>query len=78
MGLRLDCDRCGRFIKNVSLKDIRSLPREEVVCVKCKQFEESAKSSIAAIRKTAQADFEKLCINYKDLVEKAVKELSKK
>ena len=68
MGFRMTCDRCGRFIKNLSVKDLKNLPNDEVVCSNCKKMEEIAKSQVDKIKRAAQADFEKMAMDYKTTI----------
>ena len=68
MGFRMSCDRCGRFLKNVSLKDLKQMKDSEVVCGNCQKIESIAKAQVEKIKKAAQADFEKLANDYKTTV----------
>ena len=36
MGLRLDCDVCNGFIKNVAIKDLKNLDPKGEVCGTCR------------------------------------------
>jgi len=46
MGIRLDCDRCGRVIKNIAIKNIRNLSENDGVCKICLDAEEKNKREI--------------------------------
>ncbi len=67
MGLRLVCDRCGRFMRNVPTKDVRNLSQQTDVCKVCTSYEESHIKKINTWKTRMQ-----IAIN--DLIEQAKKE----
>jgi len=39
MGIQLNCDRCGRLMKTISIKAINSLTADDSICKICKESE---------------------------------------
>ena len=39
MGIQLNCDRCGRLIKTVSIKAMNALTENDGICKSCKEAE---------------------------------------
>ncbi len=72
MGFAMNCDRCGRFMKNVAAKDLRKLP-QEIVCAPCKKIEASAKATVDQMKRAARADFEKVANSYKETLTELLK-----
>ena len=51
MGIRLDCDVCGRFIRNIALKEIRNFDGTDNTCGDCKGRFDSLSKEIDKFRK---------------------------
>lgn len=66
MGFMMKCDRCGRFIKNVSVKQLKTMNDDEVVCTQCVKVEDKCKGQVDKLKKTAEVEFIKLANKFKD------------
>jgi hypothetical protein len=68
MGFKMNCDRCGRFIKNLSMVDLKKQVDigQEIICSPCQKWEATAKSSIEKEINRMKGDLEKY---KKDFVE---------
>jgi hypothetical protein len=60
MGFRMSCDRCGRFMKNVKMTDLKGLGNNEIVCPVCQKVESKAKGDIERLKNVAQGEINKL------------------
>lgn len=74
MGVKLHCDRCGRFVRTVNMKSLKELDQNEVVCAICERTERVIQANIEGIKKRAQTDFQKMADNYKELVTEIVRQ----
>lgn len=71
MGFRMSCDRCGRFMRNVKLADIKSMP-DEIICKECINVENRVKRDIDVIKRKAENDFNTLATAYKEEIVKVI------
>ena len=78
MGIKLNCDRCDRFIKNVSVKNINTLSDSDVICKICKEVELKHKQYIDRFKAKVVADAKNFTTKwreeYENLLQKAVNE----
>jgi len=78
MGIKLNCDRCGRFIKNVSIKNINTLTEGDSVCKICTEVEIRHKAYIDRFKTKVTNDALKFVSKwheeYEKLLKKAVEE----
>ena len=60
MGFKMNCDRCGRFIQNISMKELKkqTVFDAEIICVHCQKWEANAKRSIENAVNKMQKDLE--------------------
>ena len=72
MGIQLNCDRCKRFMKIVSVKDIKNLTADDCLCKICVDTELKLKKDIEQLRTRAQNAFLQVANKYKDLIDEAV------
>jgi len=72
MGISLNCDRCKRFMKIVSIKDIKNLNESDCLCKVCVDTEEKLKKEIDQLKVRAQNDFIQTANKYKDLINEAI------
>jgi len=89
MGVKIFCDRCERFIKNVSTKRIRSLDGQVFVCQPCvaaetknaiemKQWKVVTSASITKTVRTAQEEINKIIKNAQEEYQKLLKQQVKR
>jgi len=65
MGFLMKCDRCGRFIKNVSLKQLKGMTGDDIVCTSCVKVEDACKVRIDKMKRAAEAEFLKVANKFK-------------
>ena len=48
MGFKMNCDRCGRFIQNISMKELKkqTVFDEEIICAHCKKWEQNSQQRV--------------------------------
>ena len=61
MGFKMNCDRCGRFIKNMSIVELRKQTdyTKEVLCTSCINWETNAKRGVEKAIDKMKGDLEK-------------------
>ena len=72
MGIQLNCDRCKRFMKIVSVKDIKNLTENDCLCKICVTTEDKLKKDVDQLKARAQNDFVQLANKYKELISEAI------
>ena len=72
MGIQLNCDRCKRFMKIVSVKAIKDLNESDCLCKICVDTELKLKKDVEQLRIRAQNAFMQVSNKYKDLIDEAV------
>lgn len=72
MGIQLNCDRCKRFMKIVSVKDIKNLTENDCLCKICLDTEVKLKKDVEQLKTRAQNAFTQLANKYKDLINEVV------
>ena len=68
MGFRMSCDRCGRFMKNVKISELKKIRDDEIVCPRCEKIEQRVKSDVERMRLVAQGEINKMCEKYRDTI----------
>ena len=72
MGIQLSCDRCKRFMKIVSVKDIKNLTADDCLCKVCLDTEPKLKKDIDQLKQRAQNTFIQHANKLKELVDEAI------
>lgn len=72
MGIQLSCDRCKRFMRIVSVKDIKNLTENDCLCKICVDTEVKLKKDIEQLRTRAQNAFLQVSNKYKELITEAI------
>jgi len=72
MGFRMSCDWCGRFMKNLSMKDLKSMSDDNIVCPQCEKKIAILSKTFDKMKNNAQAEFTKLLAGYKSDFREAI------
>ena len=72
MGFQMNCDRCGRSIRNLSVKELKNLPEDEVVCKNCQKTEKEIRRKVEKLKATAEIAFRDLGRKLGDQITEAI------
>ena len=60
MGFRMNCDRCGRFIRNLSIEELKKHSgSKEILCTPCQTWEKRSQASVEEAVDRMKGDLEK-------------------
>jgi len=74
MGFQVNCDRCGRFMRNISGKDLKSMMEKEITCKVCISVEEQVKTKVDTLKRQADVELKKVHTAYKTLLIETIQE----
>ena len=75
MGLRLHCDRCGMFVKNVGSKEFKQMTGE-TICGTCKKMEDGLAKFVEGLRNRYIKQMNELIKNAHEEIKKEVADLT--
>lgn len=75
MAFKMNCDRCDKFIKNVSADEMRDTlqRKKEVVCNECAKTEETLLKFLEMKQGAAVARIKEFVANFKEEVKKEIR-----
>ena len=76
MSFKMNCDRCDRFIKNITADQMREAlqKKDETVCKNCAAAEEGLQKFIELKKNAAMAAINQVVNGFKDEVKREIKE----
>ena len=75
MGFRMSCDRCGRFMQNVKMTELKKIGNSEILCKPCVDMESKVRGQLERLKKQAEAEFAKTLKDYKTILTKMIQEI---
>jgi hypothetical protein len=74
MGFQVNCDRCGRFMKNVNGRDLKGMMDKEIVCKVCVKTEDKIVADLDKLKRQADVEVKKVTNAYKTLLIETIQE----
>jgi len=76
MSFKMNCDRCDRFIKNITADQMREAlqKKDETVCKNCAAAEEGLQKFIELKKNAAMAAINQVVNGFKDEIRREIKE----
>jgi len=71
MSIQINCDRCKRFMKFVSKKELNSM-EDNVLCKICLQTQDKLTRDMEQLKNRAMNDFTQRASKWKELVDEAI------
>ncbi len=69
MGFRMNCDRCDKYMKNVSAKDLIDIEKKgEILCVNCAKVEKSLHAYAEKMKTRAVGEMNKVVQTLKEMI----------
>lgn len=76
MGFKMNCDRCGRFIRNISMSELKKQTDfgKEIICPQCSNWEKRSRVSVEKAVERMKGDLEKYRIRFVEKIKQICEE----
>ena len=72
MGFQVNCDRCGRFMRNAKAQELKALSKVEPICKTCVEVEEVLQKKVSDLQRRAEVDIKKVGNAYKTMISEEI------